>query len=596
MHEEKRKLFNGKWYIPAILAGVAVIIFACALLIADITGVVRIYRISSDNGFAQNDISLLQKLDDVYEVYGTFVFTDDDVHITVRPFDIIEGHEVLEGTLPVNLTDIAIDNDYATSNSCVIGDVIKIAGTDFNVVGIFDTENIGYAALAYKNAFAAKQYSNLIICIKGNKPVVEVLEPIKQKLINNRIQEIYKDANKEILELEDEYNALDAVAKEEIEKAKKLLDGADSELKEKYAELESYIKELEKARKDLDESKKQLEAGKIELDKAEAELKAAKAELYAAKNEYMEGRRQTCEELGISDSELDEYLDSIKQYTNGDSNLTGLESAVSAYNNLMGYGRTSRDLALEQAERLDNIDSLTQQKANHILTHEEGVETCEVCDELQAQIDRETATAQSTYQQFQSLSLFISVLFSDYTLQNTSSSMRELANLLTEAAYDFEEITDEDVTSIRLMIKARDEIPVAEAEYAAGERDFNKAKSDYESAVAKYEAAEAEYKKQEQALQEAMEEWNKNNDEYNDEREKFDEQVEDVDKELDQLSNNKLTLESEKENVSIEWSISDIISVKDKNHTVPKALAIAFVIAGSAISIFIFYRKKYGLM
>ncbi|MBP9988938.1 MAG: hypothetical protein KBT46_05505 [Ruminococcus sp.] len=596
MQEEKRKLFNGKWYIPVILAGVAVIIFACALMIANITGVVRTYRISSDNGFAQNDIALLQDLDDVYEVYGTFIFADRDADITVRPFDVIKGHEVLEGTLPVNIYDIAIDDEYAASKSCKIGDVIKIAYTDFNVVGIFDTDNVGYEALAYKNALATKQYSNLIVGIKGNKPVVEVIQPIKQKLINNRIQEIYKDANKEILELEDEYNALDAAAKEEIEKVKEILDGADNELKEKYAELESYYKQLEEARKELDESKKQLDSGKIELEKAEAELKAAKAELDAAKSEYLAGRQQACDELGISDSELDEYLDSVKQYTNGDSNLTGLESVVSAYNNLMGYGRSSRDLALEQAERLDNIDSLTQQKAEHILTHEEGVETCEVCDELQAQIDQESATSESTYQQFQSLSYFITVLFSDYTLQNTSSSMRELAGLLSDASYDFEDITDEDVTSIRQMIQARDEIPAAEEEYAAGERDFNKAKVDYESAVAKYEAAEAEYKKQEQALQEAMEEWNKNNDEYNQEREKFDEQVEDVDKELEQLSSDKLTLESEKDNVSIEWSISGILSIKDKSLAVPKALAIAFVIAGSAISIFIFYRKKYGLL
>lgn len=281
-------------------------------------------EILSTLGLTNEDIKELEKIENVEKVYGTYsedalVNTSNKEIVTKILFsDEVNKPKVIEGNLPVNKNECAVEANFLKSVNKKIGDTIQIEKNEDNeildvlelkITGIVDsplyiardrgTSKLGSGTInsyiyVNKENVKSEVFTEIYITLKDSKKyetsskkyeeyvesTKDKIEEIKETREKARYDELIESANEEIKKAEDEFNT-------------------------KKADGENQIKEAEN----------KINSGKVELEKAENELKANEAKantefnnaenkLASAKKELEENENKLIKEKEIVESKL----------------------------------------------------------------------------------------------------------------------------------------------------------------------------------------------------------------------------------------------------------------------------------------------------
>lgn len=281
-------------------------------------------EILSTLGLTDEDIEELEKIENVEKVYGSYsedalVNTNNkELVAKILIADEVNKPKVVEGSLPVNKNECAVEANFLKSVNKNIGDTIQIEKNEDNeildvlelkITGIVEsplyisrdrgTSKLGSGTInsyIYVNKENVKSdvFTEIYITLKDSKKyetsskkyeeyvesTKDKIEEIKETREKARYDELIENANEEIKKAEDEFNT-------------------------KKADGENQIKEAEN----------KINSGKVELEKAENELKAnevkantefnnAENKLASAKKELEENENKLIKEKEVVESKL----------------------------------------------------------------------------------------------------------------------------------------------------------------------------------------------------------------------------------------------------------------------------------------------------
>lgn len=281
-------------------------------------------EILSTLGLTNEDIKELEKIENVEKVYGTYsedalVNTSNKEIVTKILFsDEVNKPKVIEGNLPVNKNECAVEANFLKSVNKKIGDTIQIEKNEDNeildvlelkITGIVDspvyiardrgTSKLGSGTInsyiyVNKENVKSEVFTEIYITLKDSKKYETSSKKYEEYV------ESTKDKIEEIKEMREKarYDELIESANEEIKKA-------EDEFNTKKADGENQIKEAEN----------KINSGKVELEKAENELKANEAKantefnnaenkLASAKKELEENENKLIKEKEVVESKL----------------------------------------------------------------------------------------------------------------------------------------------------------------------------------------------------------------------------------------------------------------------------------------------------
>lgn len=190
-------------------------------------------EIVSTAGLTDNDISALENISDIEEVYGTFtkdvIVNREDKESVIRLLAIDDNINKLyltSGTYPSNNNEIIVEDNYLVDNSLKLGDTVEIELDDvvkeFTIVGTaisplyFSTDRgsstIGSGSVDYffyilEDVIRQDYYTNIYIKVKNSTSkltnsdeynelidsVITKIEDIKEEQEDNRYDELYGD-------------------------------------------------------------------------------------------------------------------------------------------------------------------------------------------------------------------------------------------------------------------------------------------------------------------------------------------------------------------------------------------------------------------
>ena len=281
-----------------------------------------IYDLSviSTLGLTDNDVSEINKLDDVITAYGTHSkdvqVKSDKVNTIIKIQELTKiGNNIilLEGKLPENNNEIVVEKAMIEHTSLNIGDIIEIELEDndetvnskkLKIVGtitcpIYLTNGlasasrgsttlgngkINYYTFTISDFFNMDYYTEIYINVANNyetnskeynqliDEIHNKLEEIKERQEQARYNDIVDKANKEIDEKEQE-------ALNEFDDVKEQLDNANIQLHNGYKLLNSGSKQLKEYKDQLDNAFNAINDGYVKISQGETELSNAKQQL-----------------------------------------------------------------------------------------------------------------------------------------------------------------------------------------------------------------------------------------------------------------------------------------------------------------------------
>ena len=360
----------------------------------------------------EDDIEAVRAVDGISDAEGLYSTSGkavsgksaDNVNV-ISLTERINVPVVVEGRLPENENECAIEPDVADTMGVKVGDALEVQNNDgeaadylkswrYTVVGIvwhadnpilkvampgnryvivtkdaFDTEA---ADGAYMRAIAkiegADKYKYIndsyLSYISETYEKVRALAATREALRTAEIRNAYAeeiakaegevadaenkllDGRKELDDGWDEYRDGEkelADAKLEIEENEIKLSDAEKELNSGREELDSAKAQLEDAKRQLDRAKREIEDGEKEYADGVAKLEEAKAQLDDGKAQLDEGR----EELDDAKAQLD---DAEKQLAEGKAELDEAEAEIEKKEKLLEDGKRQLDAGEAELE------------------------------------------------------------------------------------------------------------------------------------------------------------------------------------------------------------------------------------------------------
>lgn len=262
-------------------------------------------KIISSKGLISDDIEELKKVKNIKDVEGIYskdVLIENGneqyvLNVSSLP-TIINNIELIDGRLPKKENEIVVEENFILKNDYQIGDIIILDNTELNtkeatIVGtiksplyfnnakvnqnrgttLIGTGIINYYSYMLSSNFNVDYYTAIYLTIKNAKQEItskesyeklvttaqKNIDKIKSAQEENRYNNIYEEANKELIDKENE-------ATKKLNNAKKKLDDTKETLAKSKKELDNAKNELDKAKKQLSTAKKQLDNSKTQFN------------------------------------------------------------------------------------------------------------------------------------------------------------------------------------------------------------------------------------------------------------------------------------------------------------------------------------------
>lgn len=574
-------------------------------------------KVSSSFKLDYEDQALIESapgLKDLVYSHYLDVYTGDDL-IRVQSFDRLPGYQIIDGSLPYQANEIALDRVYAEGKYRV-GDKISLKSlnddpltkdlknTDFIVSGLVvspeylmdDTRGIsplgkksldGFALIQTEN-FKSDDYSaayldfgldleNSETYLGQAKEKKDILEDILRNRPEDRLKKLREEIQAEISDAENEISK----AKKELTDAKDDLDRASKDLEQGFkdyedgkntfyrsisqgeASLADAKVQLDKARADLDQGKLAYDQGKKELESktaaAQAEIDKGKARLVDLRVQLDQG--QAMYEEGMAKIEEAfagprEELEKAKNHL--DEIRKNLDSQWAQYKALLGaleWQKPQYDWSIvADAYRSPYLEDLIGPPSNLLPSSDEASSLKALLDKAEADFQAGLAEYEKNFEAFKS----------QYESQTSDLTKAKIELDLGEAEYRAgldklslaeKTLTSEKAAGEKKLSQAYDEILTGEAKYQAGLADYEKGLEDLAANKVK---GEKELKDSYKKLIEAEAELNKGKKSFEEESEKAEDkisegqrQIDDAKKAIIKLPSPKYLVETLEDNVGI---------------------------------------------
>lgn len=326
------------------------------LNIADIT-------IISDYGIDTSECEYIEKAQGIKEVEYIFLkdVTVKDTNISFRVFskpENISKYELIEGSLPENDNEIAID--YSYSDNYKLGDTITFVEEtndeneilrihEFKIVGyIYSGEMVSSLNKGETTVGTGELNSYAIV----NKEVFESDVYMMAKLTFTDLEGInpYSDEYTDILQ--NHKDELEGLLKEEqyirledikVPYQQEINDGW-KEIEDAKQELEDARKELSDAKISLEEAKKEIESNKSKLNTAYSEILNAEAQINLGESEYNSKLNEYNSNVEELNTKKAEYNTAISQIDNTQEEIISKKNELNiAKQQYLKYGETSNE-------------------------------------------------------------------------------------------------------------------------------------------------------------------------------------------------------------------------------------------------------------
>lgn len=338
------------------------------------------YKVQSNYGLTKKDIESLEDIDSVkvQSHYAYDFLTDDASAIRLYSFDLeneqeINQYHIVDGRLPNQSGEIAVDNKKRLRSDLEIGDRIKLdpgenAGDpeknltkkEFKIVGFVNSPvfveiesrgvaTVGSGSLNFFGVIPEKDYKSDVFTeaylkIEGSEEfedyskdyeehVEAYLPKIEDKLVkleDRREENIVNEAQEEIDEGREEIQE----AKEELQDAEKELNDAKNEIEEGWQELEDGRDELQKERanaeKEIQKNEKELQNGRRELRKNKKELEKQRTRLKEKEKELKENEKELNNGISQVKSGISEVKKGLEEIN---KNLPELKTGIEKVQN-----------------------------------------------------------------------------------------------------------------------------------------------------------------------------------------------------------------------------------------------------------------------
>ena len=320
-------------------------------------------EISCANGITQEDIDAIAGWDGVRSVEGGYtdsvLLHSGGERVLVQARSLLETMNtpvIVEGELPTEADEAAIEERLATERGIKVGDTITLEndgcllGTEFTVTGIVNlpvyvctgledtrgTADAGLGSNEYfvaldKCAFDTENYSDCYTTAYIDSSKFDGLYYFSDE---------YEAAEAEYLaqleplaaeRAELRYESLSAEVQDALDEAQAEIDDAKAEIADGEQELADGRAEIEENRQKLEDARAEIADAEAEIADAEAEIASGQRELDSSKAEFAENEQA----LADAKAELDAQLGALGLGTDLDAALTVLE----------GYGEQGAPLA-----------------------------------------------------------------------------------------------------------------------------------------------------------------------------------------------------------------------------------------------------------
>ena len=282
----------------------------------------RDFEITSTMLLGEDDLQSLSELPGVADVEGIYMTNGkvpkgsgrENVSV-VSVSQRINTMEVIEGRLPENKSECAVESDLATKTGVKVGDTITVTDAHEECPEYINENSFEITGIIYHSDLYALQNQT-----PGNRYIMVVPEVFNKESLNDSYMKalVKIDKPEGLSYFGEDYRNLVASTKDtldewskdrEVKRRETIQEIAREELEESKKELQDAEKELEDGRKTLDEKKKELEdgeklakEGKKQLDESKSKLEEAESKLRAGEKELTDGESV----LNATKAELDE--------------------------------------------------------------------------------------------------------------------------------------------------------------------------------------------------------------------------------------------------------------------------------------------------
>ena len=454
-------------------------------------------QVISTLGLTNDDIKAIENIENVEKVEGSYQtdaivkIEDEEAIVKLETFSESINHlELVEGRLPENKKECAVESKFLAETGHKIGDTIEIEIEDITnddgekekvlkenkveIVGIVKSPlyistdrgstKLGSGVIDYylyvsKENINVDLYTNIYLTVENAKElettsnkysdlvekVEDELESISDERRQARYDELYNSANSKIEDAQKELN-------EEKEKAEK---------------------ELEDAQKKLDDGKKELESGRQELEtnraNANSQFKSAENKIEEAKKILAENKQKYKEEKEKAEKQIKEYEEQLsllkqtqKQLNEVNNNLKVAKENLNKLELQLENAQTEEEKTKIQ-EQIDTLNIQIQTLNATILVIESELEKQGVTD-LEATITK----------------LEDGIETANKELENGEKQLKEAQKQIEE---NEKELQNQKNSTYYQLNQAENEINASEKELQDGEKELEKAKKEFDEKI-----------------------------------------------------------------------------------------------------------------
>ncbi len=464
-------------------------------------------EVLSTLGLTKEDIAAFSQVRGVEAAEGGWsldaMLTLDEVEKTVKLLDLSDGGfhtpTVVEGTLPTEPDQCALDEKLLTALDVSVGDTVSLtveeddalAAERFTVTAVVrsplyisldrGTSTLGDGSvsgfvLLPKESFALDYYTVAYIAAEGAEEL-DAYGTEYRDLISELEQRLEEAADQRA---ELRYETLVSDAQTEIDDAQAELDDARQEADQEIADAEQ---ELADARTELDDGWQELADARTELDDGWAELEQGK-------QDYADGEAEGRQELADARAELDE----------GWAELADARSTLNSSQRTLDTQRTEAEAQLAEAQaELESSQALLEEKEAELEEARTQVEAlrqqtegyAQALEAQQAQVEAAEAAGipvdPSTLPYHQETLGALEAALADAEAQ-LAAGEQELAAGQEQLAMGWEEYEQQAESAEEALDAAQAEINSGWGDYYAARTELEQGETDYAQALEDFEA------------------------------------------------------------------------------------------------------------
>lgn len=476
-------------------------------------------QVISTLGLTNDDIKAIENIENVEKVEGSYQtdaivkIEDEEAIVKLETFSESINHlELVEGRLPENKKECAVESKFLAETGYKIGDTIEIEIEDITnddeekekvlkenkveIVGIVKSPlyistdrgstKLGSGVIDYylyvsKENINVDLYTNIYLTVENAKEL---------ETTSNKYSDLVEKVEDELESISDErrqarYDELYNSANSKIEDAQKELN------KEK----EKAEKELEDAQKKLDDGKKELESGRQELETNRAN---ANSQFKSAENKIEEAKKTLEENKQKYEEEKEKAQIQIKEYEEQLSLLKQTQKQLNEVNNNLKVAK-------------ENLNKLELQLEN-AQTEEEKTKIQEQIDTLNIQIQTLNATIlviESELEKQGVTDLEATITKLEDGIETAKKELENGEKKLQEAQKQIEEnekeLQSQKNSTYYQLNQAQAKINASERELKDGEKELEKAKKEFDEKIEEAEEKLLDAKKELNKIE--MPEW-----------------------------------------------------------------------------------------